>query len=117
MPITRFSAKHKKVLDEMVLPIPGVKAGKMFGLPGHCVGGKTFACVREDGASLKVPEKIRGEFPKRRGVEHFVPMENGPMKEWVLVTRKNSRDHMKLEDAFVSAIEYALSQSKKKAKP
>ncbi|RJP28324.1 MAG: TfoX family protein [Actinobacteria bacterium] len=113
MPLAAFNEKHKETLDEMLLPIPGVKAGKMFGLPGYYVDGKLFACVWEDGVSLKVPPEVREELLAKRGVEPFVPMEGRPMKEWVLINRKNSRDYLKLEDAFVSAVEYVLSLPKK----
>lgn len=115
MPIADFNENHKKVLDEMLLEIPGVKPGKMFGLPGYYINGKLFACVWEDGVSLKVPNKVREKLLKRKGVEPFVPMENRPMKEWVLIKRKNPRDYLKFEDAFISALEYVLSLQKGKA--
>lgn len=113
MPIADFNPKHREVLDGMLLDIPGVKAGKMFGLPGYYIDGKLFACVWEDGVSLKVPEKVREELLKKRGVVPFVPMEGRPMKEWVLINRKDSRDYLKLEDAFISSVEYVLSLPKK----
>ena len=116
MPIAGFNAKHKEVLDGMLLDIPGVKAGKMFGLPGYYVDGKLFACVWEGGGSLKLPEKPREEILKRRGVEPFVPMEGRPMREWVLIKRKNSREYLKFEDYFISSVEYVLSLPRKKAR-
>ena len=109
MPIADFNLEHKKVLDEMLLDIPGVKPGKMFGLPGYFINGKLFACVWEDGVSLKVPEGLRAELLEQEGAEPFVPMKNRPMKEWVLIRRKDSRDFLEFEDAFVSALEYVLS--------
>jgi len=116
MPIAGFNTKHKEVLDGMLLDIPGVKAGKMFGLPGYYVDGKLFACVWEDGVSLKVPAKVREELLGKRGVEPFVPMEGRPMKEWVLINRKNSREYLKFEDYFISSVEYVLSLPRKKAR-
>jgi TfoX/Sxy family transcriptional regulator of competence genes len=113
MPFAAFNEKHKEVLDEMLLDIPGVKAGKMFGLPGYYADGKLFACVWEDGVSIKLPEEVRVSMLKRRGVEPFVPMEGRPMKEWVLVNRVNSKDYLKLEDVFISSVEYVLSLPKK----
>jgi len=116
MPMASFNEKHKEVLDGMLLDIPGVKAGKMFGMPGYYVGGKLFACVWEDGVSLKLPERVRMDLLKQRGVEPFVPMEGRPMKEWVLIRKKNSKDYLKYEDAFISAVEYVLSLPKKSPK-
>jgi TfoX/Sxy family transcriptional regulator of competence genes len=114
MPIADFSAKHKKVLDEMLLEIPGVEPGKMFGLPGYFINGKLFACVWEDGVSLKVPQEVRDRLLEQKGVEPFVPMKNRPMKEWVLIKKKNSKDYLDYEDSFIAAIEYVLVISKKK---
>jgi len=74
MPFKDFNDEHREVLDEMLLDIPGVKAGKMFGLPGYYADGKLFACVWEDGVSIKLPEEIRVKMLKRKGVEPFVPM-------------------------------------------
>ncbi|MEW6554141.1 MAG: TfoX/Sxy family protein [Actinomycetota bacterium] len=113
MPFKDFNDKHREVLDSMLLDIPGVKAGKMFGLPGYYADGKLFACVWEDGVSIKLPEDLRTKMLKRKGVEPFVPMEGRPMKEWVLINRENSRDYLKLEDVFVSSVEYVLSLPKK----
>ena len=113
MPMTSFNEKHKEVLDEILLEIPGVKAGKMFGMPGYYVDGKLFACVWENGVSLKLPQAAREKLLEQKGVEPFVPMEGRPMKEWVLITRKNSKDYLEYEDAFISAVEYVLSLPKK----
>jgi TfoX/Sxy family transcriptional regulator of competence genes len=116
MPIADFNEKHKEVLDEVLLDIPGVKAGKMFGLPGYYVGGKLFACVWENGVSVKLPQDVREKLLKQKGVEPFVPMEGRPMREWALITRKNSKDYLKYEDVFLSAVEYVLSLPKAKKK-
>jgi hypothetical protein len=43
-------------------------------------------------------------------------MEGRPMKEWVLIRKKNSKDYLKYEDAFISAVEYVLSLPKKSPK-
>jgi TfoX/Sxy family transcriptional regulator of competence genes len=109
-----FNAKHKEVLDSMLLEIPGVKAGKMFGFPGYYINGKLFACVYDKGVSLKVPKEVREKLLGEKDVEPFVPMENRPMKEWVLITKKNSKDYLKYEDTFISAVEYVLSMQKKR---
>jgi TfoX/Sxy family transcriptional regulator of competence genes len=108
-----YSEKHREVLDSMLLEIPGVKAGKAFGYPGYYVGGKLFACVYEDGVSLKVPEEVRERLLKEKGVDYFVPMGRVKMKEWVLITKKRSSDYLKYEDDFIEAIQYVLALSTK----
>lgn len=51
-----FNADIKGVMDSMLLDMPQVKPGKMFGYPAYYVKGKMFACVYENGVGLKVPE-------------------------------------------------------------
>jgi len=113
MAFATFNDKHKEVLDGMLLDIPGVKAGKMFGLPGYYVDGKLLACVWEDGVSIKLPQAVREELLRQKGIEPFVPMEGRPMKEWVLINKKSSKDYLKYEDIFISAVEYVLLLPKK----
>ena len=108
-----FNQGHKLVLDEMLLGVPGVKAGKMFGYPGYYVNGKLFACVYEEGVSIKLPERMREKLLAEPGVEHFVPMENRPMKEWLLLRKKKSADYRDYEEFFLGSVEYVLASSQK----
>ncbi len=112
----RFNEAHKKVLDEMLLQVSGVKAGKMFGYPGYYINGKLFACVYEEGVSLKLPEDLRERMLSQPGVERFVPMENRPMKEWLLIKKSKSADYRKLEDVFLASVQYVLELSQKPRK-
>lgn len=107
-----YDPGHKRVLDDMLLDIPGVKPGRMFGLPGYYVGGKLFACLYEKGVAVKLPEGERERLLREEGVETFVPMGKHAMKEWVLINRKDSRDYLELEDAFIASVEYVLSLRK-----
>ena len=108
-----FNQKHKEVLDSMLLEIPGVEARKAFGYPGYYVGGKLFACVYEDGVSLKVPEDVREKLLAEKNNDYFMPMGRAKMKEWVLVKKKRSSDYEKYEDAFLAAISYVSTQAKR----
>ncbi len=108
-----FNQGHKSVLDDMLLSVPGVQAGKMFGYPGYYVNGKLFACVYEEGVSVKLPEEVRQRLLAEPGVEYFVPMENRPMKEWLLIKKKSSEDYRAYEDVFLSSVEYVLTLSRK----
>lgn len=107
-----FNEKHREALDSILLEIPGVKPGKAFGYPGYYVGGKLFACVYEDGVSLKVPEDVRQSLLAEKGVDYFMPMGRAKMKEWVFIVKKRSSDYEKYEDAFLAAISYVASGAK-----
>jgi hypothetical protein len=51
-----YETKHKEVLDAMLLGLPGVRAGKMFGYPAHHVDDQLFTCAYGPGVGVKVPE-------------------------------------------------------------
>ena len=50
-----FNPKHKEVLDSVLLQMPGVVAGTMFGYPAYYINKKLFACLYEEGVGIKVP--------------------------------------------------------------
>jgi hypothetical protein len=62
-----FDDAQKLVLDEMLLNLPGAKAGKMFGLPGYWTGGKLFACLFGPGVGLKLPPARQVAQSERSG--------------------------------------------------
>jgi hypothetical protein len=108
-----YDAGIKGIIDEMLLPVPGVKPGKMFGYPGYYINGKLFACVYENGVSLKVPVGVREELLAEADIEFFVPMENRPMREWVFIRKGNPKDYRDYEKAFLAGLEYVAGQAKK----
>jgi TfoX/Sxy family transcriptional regulator of competence genes len=108
-----FSMKHKEILDPMLLSIPGVVAGKMFGYPAYYVNGKMFACLYENGVGMKVPEKLANDLIRKEGITPFVPLGRRRMKEWIQIDRLNSEDYLKDEFIFLSSVEYVSSLASK----
>jgi TfoX/Sxy family transcriptional regulator of competence genes len=109
-----FNEKHKEVIDPMLLSIPGVEAGMMFGYPAYYVNGKMFACLYENGVGLKVPEHLANELIGKEGIDHFVPLSRKVMREWIQITRERSEDYLKDEPIFRSSMEYVSSLASKK---
>ncbi|RNC67374.1 MAG: hypothetical protein ED859_14910 [Desulfuromonadales bacterium] len=85
MPTASYNPNHKDVLDALLLPIPGVRAGKMFGYPAWFVGRKLFACVYEDGVGIRVPEELSQELLSSPDVTPFRPMGKPRMGNWVQI--------------------------------
>jgi len=108
-----FNEKHKEVIDPMLLSIPGVEAGKMFGYPAYYVNGKMFACLYENGVGMKVPEKLANDLIGKEGITPFVPLGRRRMKEWIQITRERSEDYLKDEPIFQSSVEYVSSLASK----
>lgn len=71
MPKQNVESGHKTILDSLVLNMPGVEEGKMFGYAAYYVGGKLFACLYGAGVGVKVPEAIAGKASIREACCSF----------------------------------------------
>ena len=110
-----FNQEHKKVVDSLLLKIPGVVSGKMFGYPAYYINKKLFACIYENGVGVKIPEKMANDLIGKEGITHFQPMGRAKMKEWIQINREKSEDYLKDKEIFERSIKFvSLSGSKKK---
>jgi hypothetical protein len=99
---------HKAALDALLLLLPGVKAGKMFGYPAYYFGRKLFACVYGNGVGIKLPEATaRSLLETLPHVEPFRPMGKPRMREWVQINRAASGDYRHDEEILQAAYAYA----------
>jgi hypothetical protein len=106
MSTVAFNPEHKEVLDTLLLQIPGVVAGRMFGYPAYYVHGKLFACIYGEGVGIKVPEKVAGSLVGREGIVRFQPRGRKPMKEWIQINRKRSEDYLMDQEILKISIDY-----------
>ena len=106
MSTVTFNRKHKEVLDALLLPVPGVVAGTMFGYPAYYINKKLFACIYGEGVGIKVPAKVAGSLVGRKGIVRFQPMGRKPMKEWIQINRKRSEDYRMDQEILKVSIEY-----------
>jgi hypothetical protein len=100
-----FDGAQKQVLDEMLLKLPGAKAGKMFGFPGYWTGGKLFACLFGPGVGFKLPPERAAEMLKKPGFAPFTPR-GKQMATWVMVTPKRAADLRRLDSLFRESLDY-----------
>lgn len=101
-----YNSKIKEVLDGFLLNYPGTKAGKAFGLPGYYVKNKMFACVYEDGVSIKLPEPKVKKLLNEEGFSPFNPLGRAIMREWVYLKRDDPEDFFQDQDIFEMAIDF-----------
>ena len=111
-----YNTEHQKVLDSLLLGLPGVKGGKMFGYPAYYVHGKLFACVYGAGVGIKVPEDVANKLLGRVHIVTFQPLGRPKMREWVQINRTKSADYRRDRDIFITSVEFVGSMTKK-AKP
>ncbi len=100
-----YNDRHKRVLDGLLLGLPGVRAGRMFGFPGYYADGKLFACVYGPGVALKLPPGRAEKLVGRPGIGPFAPL-GRKMKAWVMIERRRSGDLRRLERLFVESAAY-----------
>lgn len=113
-----IKARHKKVLDSLLLGMPGVAEGKMFGYAAYYVNRKLFACIYGEGVGIKVPEEVANKLLSEKHVVPFQPYGKPKMREWIQINRARSSDYRKDMDifrtavAFVSQVQTAKRRSK-----
>ncbi|MBM4424916.1 MAG: TfoX/Sxy family protein [Chloroflexi bacterium] len=94
------------MLDALLLPLPGVTAGKMFGYPAYYVHRKLFACVYGDGVGVKVPEAMANELLTQKHIVPFQPMGRARMREWIQINRASSEDYEQDQEVFHRAAQF-----------
>lgn len=103
--MVEFDCGQKLVLDEMLLGLPGVRAGKMFGFPGCWAGAKLFACRFGPGVGFKLPPPRAAEVLKKPGFSPFTPR-GRHMAARVMFEPKRRADLRRCESLFRESLEY-----------
>lgn len=111
-----FSQEHKTALDALLLALPGVAAGKMFGYPAYYVGKRLFACVYGAGVGVKLPEAIANQMLSQARAVPFRPYGKPKMKEWIQINRTRSADYEQDADLFRDSIKFVSQPPNAKGK-
>lgn len=118
MPKLISETGHKAVLDSLLLNMPSVVEGKMFGYPAYYVNGKLFACIYGEGVGVKVPEEVANKLLAEKHVVPFRPLGKPKMREWIQINRSRSVDYGKDINIFRISIEFVgqIQATKRKKK-
>ena len=111
--MVNFNPLHKEFLDFLLLTIPGVDAGKMFGYPAYYVKGKLFACVFEAGVGVKVPADFATKKLEEKYIIPFQPFGRPKMKEWIQINHDKSEKYNLDKAIFLEAINFVSAIKKK----
>lgn len=103
-----YNERHKEVLDSLLLKMPAVSPGKMFGYPAYYVHGRLFACVHGEHVVIKIPELMAQTLMRTRAktIRPFQAMGNRTMREWITISRKDSRAYLRDKDTFRLSIKF-----------
>jgi hypothetical protein len=114
--MANFNPEHKKVLDDLLLGRPFVRAGKMFGFPAYYVGKKLCICLYEEGIGVKLPGKsVARLLEEDHNVIPFQPYGKAVMREWVQINLDRSTDYRQYDAVFDESIRHVLAQQGMKA--
>lgn len=115
--MANFNPNHKTVLDNLLLPHPLVRAGKMFGFPAYYVGRKLCICLYEEGVGIKLPaSSVAGLLERDPNAIPFQPLGKPRMREWVQINLDDSEAYAQYEAVFHESISHVYGQQQK-AKP
>jgi len=107
----KYDARHKEVLDDLLLDDVRVRPGKMFGYPAYYAGRKLAICLYEQGVGVKLPEGTAARLLESdANVTPFQPMGRRPMREWVQIDLTRSEDYREYAPVFGESIGHVLAQ-------
>ena len=106
MPTPLSESNRKPALDALLLNIPGVTAGKMFGHSAYYVNGKLFACIYDEGVGVKVPEGLASKLLAKKHIVPFQPLGKPKMREWIQINRARPGDYRKDIGIFRASVEF-----------
>ena len=112
VPTPSYNPQHKAVLDSILLKVPGVKPGRMFGYPAYYVNGKLFACAYDEGVGIKIPEQLARELLDQKRAIPFQPLGKAKMREWVQINHKRSTDYTKDHEILIRSVQFVASLAK-----
>jgi hypothetical protein len=104
-----YNKEIKITMDRMLLILPQVMPGKMFGYPAYYIDRKLFACVYENGVGVKVPESLAQQLINEKGIDYFQPLGRRRMREWIQINRENQDDYFLDLEIFKESINYVSS--------
>lgn len=109
--MANFNPNHKIVLDQLLLPHPLVRAGKMFGFPAYYAGRKLCICLYEEGVGIKLPASTVARLLKSDpNAIPFQPMGKPKMREWVQINLTDSEAYAQYEPVFIESVQFVHAQ-------
>jgi hypothetical protein len=101
--MANFDSEHKAVLDDLLLDLPNVHAGK-----------KLCICLYEQGVGVKLPEGSAARLLEAdQNVSPFQPLGRPKMREWIQINLSRSEDYRQYKSVFEESIRHVLGQQEK----
>jgi len=104
-----YDEQRKAKIDEMLLVMPGVKAGKAFGYPAYKINGKIFAFVGSKGVAIKLPAARVKQLINGQIMKPFEAGEGNVWPEWLSIQRDTFEDYEQDAGLFEESVEFLLA--------
>jgi hypothetical protein len=108
----RYKVELKAVLDDLLLALPGVSAGVVFGLPCYKVNTGVFATLYDDGVGIKLPAARVSELLEKPGFVPFQPSGRNRGKEFVQIHHDDPEDYRPDLALFQESMRYVTGDTK-----
>lgn len=76
-----------EVFLELIEPFHDITRDNMFGFPSFRASGEIFACIYQNGISLKMPEELMETILRATGITPFMPFGRAKMRQWIHIKR------------------------------
>jgi hypothetical protein len=116
MPKQNNESGHKAVIDSLLLNMPSVVEGKMFGYPAYYVNGKLFACIYGKGVGVKVPWEVANKLLSEKHVVPFQPLSKPKMRKWIQINRARPADYQNDINIFRTSVEFVSNYKPRKGR-
>lgn len=112
----RFGYREEvlEALLKLLAPYEDVTRDNMFGFPAFRASGQIFACVYENGISLKMPKAAAEAIVQSPGISPFIPFGRARMRQWVHIERKKTSAYIKDFPLIEASIHYVRTLKPKK---
>jgi hypothetical protein len=104
-----FRSDHRAAIDALLLTIPGVTSGVIFGLPCYKIDGAVFATLFGDGVGLKLPAAHVSDLLAQPGFAPFRPFGKSRGDEFVQRNHDDSHDYRHDLDLFDESMAYVTA--------
>ena len=104
---SKFDPALRQVVDDILLDLPEVRAGSMFGHPAYYVGRLLIACHYGSQVGVKIPPDLAELLLRRGTASLFLPYGKKRMRGWVALSHVRAGDFRQDREVFFAAVKFA----------
>jgi hypothetical protein len=104
----------KSAMDAMLLPLRGVEAAEMSGMPAYFINKRMFACICNGGVGIRLPASDAANLQfSNKNASPFQPKGMPSTREWVQLNHENVADYEQDREIFLASFEFVKNDRKR----